>query len=136
MSFLRKKLGFGVTNVSSGLDRTTSGSGSDSTPDIESKGNTARATGAELLPHDEAEANAQLRKIKSKHEWDPNLPDELDEGIDEAIDGHNINSELRLVSEIVENSPYPEVRAAVRNVRIDWPPFGFMWWSNLTTLTV
>ena len=66
----------------------------------------------------EVEANTTLRQIKSKHKWDPNLPDELEEEIEEKTDEHNLTGELRLVDELVENSPYPEVRAAARNVRM------------------
>ncbi len=64
----------------------------------------------------EIEANKTLHQIQSKHRWDPNLPEELEEEIEENTDGHNLAGELRLVDELVENSPYPEVRAAVRNV--------------------
>lgn len=64
----------------------------------------------------EVEANTTLQQIKKKHRWDPNLPEELEEDIEENTDGHNLAGELRLVDELVENSPYPEVRAAVRNV--------------------
>ena len=66
----------------------------------------------------EAEANHTLQQIKSKHRWDPNLPEELEDEIEEKTDEHNLAGELRLVDELVENSPYPEVRAAVRNVSI------------------
>ena len=66
----------------------------------------------------ELEANTALRQIKKKHRWDPNLPDDLEEEIEEKTDEHNLAGELRLVDELVENSPYPEVRAAVRNVSI------------------
>lgn len=64
----------------------------------------------------EAEANNTLQSIKKKHRWDPNLPEELEEEIEENTGGHNLAGELRLVNELVENSPYPEVRAAVKNV--------------------
>lgn len=64
----------------------------------------------------EAEANNTLQSIKKKHRWDPNLPEELEEEIEENTGGHNLVGELRLVGELIENSPYPEVRAAVKNV--------------------
>ena len=66
----------------------------------------------------EVEANTTLQQIKKKHKWDPNLPEELEEEIEEKTDQHNLAGELRLVDELVENSPYPEVRAAVRNVGV------------------
>lgn len=64
----------------------------------------------------EVEANTTLTNIKKKHRWDPNLPEELEEELEEKTDEHDLTGELRLVDELVENSPYPEVRAAVRNV--------------------
>ena len=73
-------------------------------------------TAAEVKPETELEANIQLKKLEKKHRWDPNLPRELVDGIDEATAHHDVNQELKLVDQLVENSPYPEVRAAVRNV--------------------
>lgn len=64
----------------------------------------------------EVEVNTTLHQIQKKHRWDPNLPEELEEEIEENTEGHNLAGELRLVDELIENSPYPEVRAAVRNV--------------------
>ena len=75
----------------------------------------------------EVEANTTLRQIKKKHRWDPNLPEELEEEIEEKTDEHNLAGELRLVDELVENSPYPEVRAAVRNVGT---PVFLAFWSG------
>lgn len=66
----------------------------------------------------EVEANTTLKQIRSKHKWDPNLPEYLEEEIDEKTEEHNLAGELRLVDELVENSPYVEVRAAVKNVRM------------------
>lgn len=69
----------------------------------------------------EVEANTTLKQIRSKHKWDPNLPENLEEEIDEKTEEHNLAGELRLVDELVENSPYVEVRAAVKNVRMPCP---------------
>jgi len=66
----------------------------------------------------ELEANTILLQIKKKHRWDPNLPEELEEELEEKTEGHNLAGEVRLVDELAENSPYPEVRAAVRNVSV------------------
>ena len=81
----------------------------------EKRGSVVTATGAEL-PQDEAQANETLKKIRDKHRWDPNFEEDLDEELEHATEAHDANGELRLVGELVENSPYPEVRAAVRNV--------------------
>ena len=74
------------------------------------------STGSDTQQYQEVEANQQLRRIQEKHRWDPNLPEELEEGIEDATDHHNLSQELGLVDELMENSPYPEVRSAVRNV--------------------
>lgn len=87
---------------------------SNSNDSIEKSG--AVASGAEVKPETELEANVQLKKLEKKHRWDPNLPRELVDGIDDATAHHDVNQELKLVDQLVENSPYPEVRAAVRNV--------------------
>ena len=76
----------------------------------------AVATGISDRRISEVEANRTLRHIKKTHRWDPNLPEELEEELEEKTEEHNLAGELRLVDELVENSPYPEVRAAVRNV--------------------
>ncbi len=96
------------------LDAVAPVSTSDSNDSIEK--NVAVTTGAEVKPETELEANIQLKKLEKKHRWDPNLPRELVNGIDDATAHHDVNQELKLVDELVENSPYPEVRAAVRNV--------------------
>lgn len=94
------------------------GNDSGSGEDFKEKNLAAKTTGADITPGEELEANAQLRNIKKKHQWDPNFSEELEEELAEATADHDINGELRLVDELVENSPYPEVRAAVRNVSI------------------
>lgn len=78
----------------------------------------AISSGVELRPpENELEANAQLKALEKKHRWDPNLPAETLAGIDKATQAHDIQQELNLVDALTENSPYPQVRAAVRNVR-------------------
>ena len=76
----------------------------------------AVATGIHDRRISEVEANRTLRHIQRTHRWDPNLPEELEEELEAKTEEHNLAGELRLVDELVENSPYPEVRAAVRNV--------------------
>ena len=114
MSFFTKRFGKNASPVRS------EGSASGSNEDVKEKDSVAiKATGADLTPGDELETAAQLKAIKKKHEWDPNFSEDLVEGIEEATQNHDIGGEVRLVGELVENSPYPEVRGAVRNVSPD-----------------
>lgn len=112
MSFFTKRFGKNASPVRS--EDTGSGSNEDVVNEKDSVA--IKASGAQLTPSDELETAAQLKSIKKKHEWDPNFAEDLVEGIDDATHNHDIGGEVRLVDELVENSPYPEVRAAVRNV--------------------
>ena len=76
------------------------------------KGNGTKVTSRET----ELEANAQLKELQRKHRWDPNLPNSILDDIDNATHEHDLSAEHNLVDALTENSPYPEVRAAVRNV--------------------
>lgn len=115
MSFFTKRFGKNVSPVRS----EDTGSGSNEGDMTKEKDSVAiKATGADLSPSDELETAAKLKAIKKKHEWDPNFSEDLFEGIDEATKQHDIGGEVRLVDELVENSPYPEVRGAVRNVSL------------------
>lgn len=110
MSFFTKRFGKATSPVRS----EDLGSGSDVVKEKDSVA--VKATGAELTPADELETAAQLKAIKKKHEWDPNFSEELVDDIEEATQQHDVGGEVRLINEVIENSPYPEVRAAVRNV--------------------
>lgn len=117
MSKLARRFGLFRKDTSSelpSLDAVAHDSTSNSNNSIEK--DVAVTTGAEVKPETEIEANIQLKKLEKKHRWDPNLPRELVDGIDDATAHHDVNQELKLVDQLVENSPYPEVRAAVRNV--------------------
>lgn len=112
MAFFTKRFGKNASPVRS------QDSGSGSNDDVKEKDSVAiKATGADFAPGDELETAAQLKAIKKKHEWDPNFEEDLVGEIEEATEHHDLGGEVRLVGELVENSPYPEVRAAVRNVR-------------------
>ncbi|KAI9649692.1 hypothetical protein NHQ30_002273 [Ciborinia camelliae] len=69
----------------------------------------------------EAEANRKLTTFEQLHRWDPNLGQDQLEEIDDAINRRDANAEGRIYDEVFENSPYPEVRAAVRNYDEDLP---------------
>jgi hypothetical protein len=129
MSTIIKRLGFGKKQdnvLNAEVVSPESGSGSDilASSDVkdekglnvvEHQSNVITASGNDRHIS-EVEVNTTLHQIQKKHRWDPNLPEELEEEIEENTEGHNLAGELRLVDEIIENSPYPEVRAAVRNV--------------------
>ncbi|KAK3176727.1 hypothetical protein OEA41_008052 [Lepraria neglecta] len=121
MSSFAKRFGFGQKPPANAANLSPESASTEDVKDIKEKDTSAVTTGADGRHFSEVEANTQLRQIKKKHRWDPNLPEELEEGIEEATDEHNLAGELRLVDELVENSPYPEVRAAVRNYDEDMP---------------
>lgn len=111
MSFFSKRFGKNASPVRS----EDLGSGSDE--QVKEKDSVAvNATGTDLSPSDELETAARLKAIKKKHQWDPNFAEDLVDDIEDATQHHDIGGEVRLVDELVENSPYPEVRGAVRNV--------------------
>ena len=68
-------------------------------------------TGAE--PED---AVAQLRKFKKLHRWDLHLPQDQLESVAAVVEGGDIEKKIAVEQSLLEeDSPYPEVRAAVRN---------------------
>ncbi|CAG7944146.1 unnamed protein product [Penicillium nalgiovense] len=58
----------------------------------------------------------QLRDLKSHHHWDPNMPEDVVEELDEALHTSDKRTQEVIAQELLENSPYPEVRSAVSNV--------------------
>lgn len=75
-----------------------------------------RASGVQVGAETELEANRKVEDLERKHQWDPNLPQYTLQELDEANHTGDLGKELNLVHEFEDNSPYPEVRAAVRNV--------------------
>ncbi|KAL2868059.1 small oligopeptide transporter, OPT family [Aspergillus lucknowensis] len=57
----------------------------------------------------------QLKQLKKHHHWDPNLPDEVVDEIDDALHTTSSGTRQEIAHELLDNSPYPEVRAAVPN---------------------
>lgn len=74
------------------------------------------ASGIEISEEPALEAQKKIKILQRKHEWDPNLPSDTLEDLDDAAHEHDLEHDLNLVSGFEDNSPYPEVRAAVRNV--------------------
>ncbi|KAJ8113656.1 hypothetical protein OPT61_g4264 [Boeremia exigua] len=78
---------------------------------------------------DETEANTRLAAFRREHRWDPNMSDEAIEMVDAVTATHDYKSEAQLVGEIIEDSPYPEVRAVVRNYDEDVPVSTIRAWT-------
>ncbi|KAM3486092.1 hypothetical protein MY8738_000843 [Beauveria namnaoensis] len=60
------------------------------------------------------EAQEQLRNVQRHHLNDPNLPDEFIDEVADALASSDPKTVIAEVEHILEDSPYPEVRAAVR----------------------
>ncbi|KAI1422466.1 OPT family small oligopeptide transporter [Xylaria sp. FL1777] len=71
---------------------------------------------AEQEPVDVREVAADLEKIKQAHQWDPNLPKEKLDAIRAAVEDGDAKEMVVADMLFTEDSPYQEVRAAVRNV--------------------
>lgn len=90
----------GVQSTTSGFEKDTSA--------------TAKASDSDTHSDEVKAAEADLRKFSVLHEFDMNLPAEKRTAIDGALDHKDVEAELTIEAELEENSPYPEVRAAVR----------------------
>ncbi len=82
----------------------------------------AAASGADVL--------GSLKQFEQQHHLDPNLPiDELND-VDAALNSGNVEKGLAVEQVIIEdNSPYPEVRASVRNYDVDMPANTIRAWT-------
>ncbi|KAJ9145129.1 Small oligopeptide transporter, OPT family [Pleurostoma richardsiae] len=69
----------------------------------------------------DTEAQEHLENIKKQHLFDPNLPDDFVDEVADALQGGSPDAKVAVAAELMENSPYPEVRAAVRNYDDDLP---------------
>jgi hypothetical protein len=56
-----------------------------------------------------------LSAFAEEHAWDPNLEHSKLHAIQDALKQHDVDVEVELEQELEENSPYPEVVAAVQN---------------------
>ena len=90
------------------------------------------------------QAARRLRLFREAAANDPNIDvDDLGE-VDEAVMGHQVTRENQLVDELVENSPYPEVRSDVpvlsNTADPSTPrcaqPFATTTWTSLPTPSV
>lgn len=56
-----------------------------------------------------------LIHFEQNHRWDPNLPAGYADRVHDALKAHDVEAELAIERGLAEQSPYPEVQAAVRN---------------------
>ncbi|KAI5359116.1 putative oligopeptide transporter, OPT superfamily [Septoria linicola] len=83
----------------------------------------------------EVEANRKLSTFAAEHHFDPNLPDAAFDAIKDVTQTHDQKGEAVLVDELVEDSPYPEVRGVVRNYDEDVPASTIRAWTIGMVLT-
>jgi OPT family small oligopeptide transporter len=76
-------------------------------------------TGAEGVA--ELDIDEGLIHFEQNHRWDPNLPSDYADKVHNALKAHDIDAELAIERGLAEQSPYPEVQAAVRNYDEDVP---------------
>ncbi|KAI1310687.1 OPT family small oligopeptide transporter [Xylaria venustula] len=69
----------------------------------------------ELGTIDVREVAADLEKIQQAHQWDPNIPKEKLDAIRAAVEDGDAKEMVEAEMLFTEDSPYLEVRAAVRN---------------------
>jgi hypothetical protein len=62
-----------------------------------------------------ADTVAELEKIRLAHQFDPNLPQDEADMVDKALRDGDVGEIAAATELFSENSPYEEVRAAVRN---------------------
>jgi hypothetical protein len=62
------------------------------------------------------EIRRELSAFEKEHMWDPNMPQENLNAVKKALQADDVNAEMALENALIEeNSPYAEVRAAVRS---------------------
>jgi hypothetical protein len=62
------------------------------------------------------EIRRDLSAFEKEHMWDPNMPQENLNAVKKALQADDVNAEMALENALIEeDSPYAEVRAAVRS---------------------
>lgn len=75
-----------------------------------------RATGVDDIDFSTESSLDQLKKFKAAHQWDYNLDVDQIEGVNKIVDSGDVEKEANFEHALLEeDSPYFEVRAAVRN---------------------
>jgi hypothetical protein len=101
----------------------------------------ASATGADLPDSvrrmSVVEAQQESRFLRRLHQWDPNLSSDVRDDLARATHDQDTTAELELINLIENDSPYPEVRAAVRNYDEEMPTNTIRAWTiGLFVVTV
>ncbi|KAH0270374.1 small oligopeptide transporter, partial [Aureobasidium melanogenum] len=131
------KLGLGSPEVSEGIAIDEIQSSGSSSPKGEKDEKTVGVSSAHELSEAEAARRLKVFKHNADALWDPNLESDDLHAVDEAVEHHDKDGENHLVNELMENSPYPEVRAAVRNYDVDLPCNTIrMWVISLLMTTI
>ncbi|KAG4223410.1 hypothetical protein PC116_g28125 [Phytophthora cactorum] len=91
-------------------DNTTSAISPNSAKDA-----TSNSSNEKLRDIDVTTALKDLDQIQHNHQWDPNLPREKLNAVNSAIKHGDVEEIIETDSQFIEDSPYEEVRAAVRN---------------------
>ncbi|CAK3968482.1 small oligopeptide transporter [Lecanosticta acicola] len=118
-----------VTTTTTELNDFTDGEPTFSKLDAEFAGEMKHDHSDTLRNLSEVEANRRLRAFREDHRFDPNLPDVAQGAIEDATRRHSLKDEAVLVNELVEDSPYPEVRAVVRNYDQEVPTSTIRAWT-------
>jgi hypothetical protein len=77
----------------------------------------AQTSGIDIVDEEIVEESLdQLRKFQKLHQWDLNLPISKLNAVDTALESDDLEKKVHVEHTLLEeNSPYPEVAAAVRN---------------------
>ncbi|KAK2850700.1 hypothetical protein FQN49_005400, partial [Arthroderma sp. PD_2] len=77
----------------------------------------------------DVEANSRLNLYHRAHKWDPNLGNDTLDEVTTAATLNDSGAQSKVLGRVIDNSPYPEVRAAVRNYDEDLPASTVRAWS-------
>ncbi|KAI5287287.1 hypothetical protein KEM54_006097 [Ascosphaera aggregata] len=121
MSFFRRNKGFGKDDEILGIAPVPSSSCGDgeafTNANIDEKGfgdDNCKATRDEQIAE-------TLEKFRAAHKWDVNMDDETLEDLARKAVERDVTGGVDSIARIMDDSPYPEVRAAVRNYDEELP---------------
>ena len=89
--------------------------------DMEAKSSSSGNDVSKVNNLTEVEASREVQFLRKLHRWDPNLPEDTRLGLDRALADHSLEEEQAIINLMENDSPYAEVRAAVRNYDEDLP---------------
>ncbi|KAI5303282.1 Phospholipase D1, partial [Ascosphaera pollenicola] len=129
MSFLRRSKGSNKEEEIMGIEPIQSQSSEENgaymTANLDEKG-FADPTAKETKEEQVARTIEEFRKA---HKWDMNMDDETLEGLARTAVERDITGGIDAIAKIMDDSPYPEVRAAVRNYDEDLPCNTIRMWA-------